>query len=144
LVAVTDALGRLFGLKDGPFMNTWWLVLIKRWSPIWKPSGRPISTWRRRGIRWSARWSSGGRWSRRWCWCPRGWCRCCGPSSGGTCQVRQELEDGRSVVRLAAPTPLMIAQYLAGWGALLEVRESAAVRAELARLGAELVERHAT
>jgi hypothetical protein len=64
---------------------------------------------------------------------------------GRHCQVRQELEDGRSVVvRLAAPTPLMIAQYLAGWGALLEVRESAAVRAELARLGAELVERYAT
>jgi hypothetical protein len=63
---------------------------------------------------------------------------------GRHCQVQQELEDGRSVVRLAAPTPLMIAQYLAGWGALLEVRESAAVRAELARLGAELVQRHAT
>ena len=37
----------------------------------------------------------------------------------------------------------MIAQPLAGWGALLEVVDSAEVRGELARLGAELVERYA-
>jgi hypothetical protein len=37
----------------------------------------------------------------------------------------------------------MIAQHLAGWGALVEVVESDAVRAELARFGAELVERYA-
>ena len=37
----------------------------------------------------------------------------------------------------------MIAQPLAGWGRMIEVVESDAVRAELARLGAELVERNA-
>jgi len=36
----------------------------------------------------------------------------------------------------------MIAQHLAGWGALVEVTDPAAVRAELARLGAELVARY--
>ena len=51
--------------------------------------------------------------------------------------------DGRTTVRLAAPTPLMIAQPLAGWGRMIEVVESDTVRAELARLGAELVERNA-
>lgn len=45
-------------------------------------------------------------------------------------------------VRVAAPTPLMIAQHLAGWGALVEVVDSDAVRSELARLGSELVERY--
>ncbi len=50
--------------------------------------------------------------------------------------------DGRVRVRVAAPTPLMIAQQLAGWGGLVEVEESSAVRAQLARLGAELVERN--
>jgi predicted DNA-binding transcriptional regulator YafY len=58
-------------------------------------------------------------------------------------EVLDTLDDGRVRVRLAAPTPLMIAQPLAGWGAMVEVEDSPAVRAELARLGAELVERHA-
>ena len=47
---------------------------------------------------------------------------------------------GRARVRVAAPTALMIAQHLAGWGALVEVEESDEVRGELARLGTELVQ----
>lgn len=64
---------------------------------------------------------------------------------GRHCEVLAVLDDGRARVRVAAPTPLMIAQPLAGWGALAEVEESAPeVRAELARLGAELVARYAS
>ena len=37
----------------------------------------------------------------------------------------------------------MIAQHLAGWGALVEVLEPESVQVELARLGAELVRRYA-
>ncbi|MFL6124293.1 helix-turn-helix transcriptional regulator [Actinophytocola sp.] len=62
---------------------------------------------------------------------------------GRHCVVLDTLDDGRVRVRLSAPTPLMIAQPLAGWGALLEVADSPEVRAELARLGAELVARYA-
>ena len=36
----------------------------------------------------------------------------------------------------------MIAQHLAGWGALLEVEDSEEVCGELARLGDELVHRY--
>jgi predicted DNA-binding transcriptional regulator YafY len=56
---------------------------------------------------------------------------------GRHCAVLAEA-DGRARVRVAAPTPLMIAQHLAGWGAGLTVVESAPVRAELARIGREL------
>ena len=42
-------------------------------------------------------------------------------------------------VRVAADTPRSVAEKLAGWGALVEVVDSPPVRAELARLGAELV-----
>jgi len=49
------------------------------------------------------------------------------------------LDDGRARVRVAAPTPLMIAQTLAGWGATVAVESPPEVRAELARLGRELV-----
>jgi len=62
---------------------------------------------------------------------------------GRHCEVLDTLDDGRVRLRLAAPTPLMIAQPLAGWGALLDVEGSPEVRAELARLGTELVERYA-
>jgi len=61
---------------------------------------------------------------------------------GRHCEVGNTADDGRVRVRLAAPTPLMIAQHLAGWGALLEVVESDTVQAELARLGGELVDRY--
>ncbi len=61
---------------------------------------------------------------------------------GRHCEVLGPVGDGRVRVRVAAPTPLMIAQPLAGWGGLLDVEDSPAVRAELARLGAELVARY--
>jgi predicted DNA-binding transcriptional regulator YafY len=61
---------------------------------------------------------------------------------GRHCEVLGTLDDGRVRLRLSAPTPLMIAQPLAGWGALVEVEDSPEVCAELARLGAELVERY--
>ncbi|MET0965709.1 MAG: WYL domain-containing protein [Nakamurella sp.] len=58
---------------------------------------------------------------------------------GRHCSEADVLEDGRARVRVAAPTPLMIAQQLAGWGSIVEVVEPVSVQAELARLGAELV-----
>lgn len=61
---------------------------------------------------------------------------------GRHCDVEDDLDDGRVRVRVAAPTALMIAQHLAGWGALVEVLEPATVQDELARLGAELVRRY--
>ncbi len=60
---------------------------------------------------------------------------------GRHCEVVEEV-GGRARVRVSAPTPLMIAQHLAGWGAVAEVVESDGVRAELARLGGELVARY--
>ncbi|MFE7407401.1 helix-turn-helix transcriptional regulator [Isoptericola sp. NPDC057559] len=45
-------------------------------------------------------------------------------------------------VRVAAPTPLDVARHLAGWGAQARVLGPPEVRAELARLGAELVAQH--
>lgn len=62
---------------------------------------------------------------------------------GRHCEVLGPVAEGRVRLRLAAPTALMIAQPLAGWGALVEVEDSPGVRAELARLGAELVARYA-
>jgi predicted DNA-binding transcriptional regulator YafY len=59
---------------------------------------------------------------------------------GRHCEVVGTTAEGKADVRLAAPTPLMIAQDLAGWGAKIEVIESDAVKAELARMGAELTE----
>jgi predicted DNA-binding transcriptional regulator YafY len=53
-----------------------------------------------------------------------------------------ELGDGRSRVRIGAPTPLDIARNLAGWGRLVEVLDPPSVQAELARIGAELVARY--
>lgn len=61
---------------------------------------------------------------------------------GRHCEVEEVLPDGRSRVRLAAHIPIGIAQHLAGWGAMVEVLDSEPVKAELARLGAELVERY--
>ncbi|MEU4744875.1 WYL domain-containing protein [Actinosynnema sp. NPDC023658] len=62
---------------------------------------------------------------------------------GRQCEVVGEV-GGRVRLRLSAPSALMVAQVLAGWGGLVEVVEpegvdSEGVRAELARLGAELV-----
>jgi len=61
---------------------------------------------------------------------------------GRHCELVAELEDGRAKVRVAAPMALTIAETLAGWGAAVEVLEPESVRAELARLGAELVARY--
>lgn len=61
---------------------------------------------------------------------------------GRHCEPDGAHEDGRARVRLAAPTPLDIARTLAGWGSAVEVVEPAPVRAELARIGAELTGRY--
>jgi predicted DNA-binding transcriptional regulator YafY len=52
------------------------------------------------------------------------------------------LGDGRVRVRLAAPSIRTIAEQIAGWGARVEVLEPVELRAELARIGAELVDGH--
>lgn len=54
------------------------------------------------------------------------------------CHVEEELDDGFTRVRLGAPTPLDIARTLAGWGGQVRVLDPPSVRAELARIGAEL------
>ena len=61
---------------------------------------------------------------------------------GRHCHTDGGADDGRARVRVAAPTPLDIARNLAGWGALVEVVEPRSVQAELARIGAELVDRY--
>ena len=62
---------------------------------------------------------------------------------GRHCQPLETRDDGRVRVRVAAPMPLSIAETIAGWGATVEVLEPDSVKAELARLGAELVHRYA-
>ncbi|WP_188197647.1 helix-turn-helix transcriptional regulator [Nonomuraea sp. SYSU D8015] len=59
-------------------------------------------------------------------------------------EVLGEEADGRVRLRVAAPMALSIAEHLAGWGARVEVVEPEPVRAELARIGAELVARYAS
>ncbi|MET9025504.1 WYL domain-containing protein [Nocardia sp. NPDC004168] len=61
---------------------------------------------------------------------------------GRNCVVDGPVADGRIQVRVTAPTAWMLAQQLAGWGASIEVLDPPEVRAELAGLGAELVERY--
>ncbi|SDM30112.1 helix-turn-helix transcriptional regulator [Nonomuraea jiangxiensis] len=61
---------------------------------------------------------------------------------GRHCDPEGVEADGRIRARVAAPTPLTIAEQLAGWGSLVEVVEPEQVRAELARIGAELVARY--
>jgi len=63
---------------------------------------------------------------------------------GRHCHADGELDGGRTSVRVAAPTPLDIARHLAGWGSMIEAIEPASVRAELARIGAELTGRYAS
>jgi predicted DNA-binding transcriptional regulator YafY len=62
---------------------------------------------------------------------------------GRHCDVVDQHPDGRVRVRVAAHTAVSVAEQLAGWGALVEVEGPAVVRAELARLGSELVARYA-
>lgn len=57
-------------------------------------------------------------------------------------EVVGPVDDGRIKLRLTAPTSLMIAQHLAGWGGLIEVLDPPSVQAELARLGTELATRY--
>lgn len=60
----------------------------------------------------------------------------------GTASVEQlEADELRAVVRVTAPTVLMLARGLAGWAEYLSTVEPAELRAELARIGARLVER---
>lgn len=61
---------------------------------------------------------------------------------GRHCELLGEESDGRARVRLAAHMPLSIAERIAGWGATIEVVDAPLVRAELARIGAELVARY--
>ncbi|WP_328323637.1 WYL domain-containing protein [Kribbella sp. NBC_00382] len=57
-------------------------------------------------------------------------------------EVIGPVDDGRIKLRLTAPSPLMIAQHLAGWGRMVEVLDPPSVQAELARLGKELAARY--
>jgi predicted DNA-binding transcriptional regulator YafY len=60
---------------------------------------------------------------------------------GRNCEV--DGTDGARVrLKITAPTPLMIAQELAGWGGSIDVLEPPEVQAELARLGRELTDRY--
>lgn len=63
---------------------------------------------------------------------------------GRHCEVDGPVGDGRVRARVSAPTALMVAQNLAGWGAIVDVEGPDSVRAELTRLGAELVQKYAT
>jgi hypothetical protein len=62
---------------------------------------------------------------------------------GRHCHTEGDHDDGRTRVRLGAPTALDIARHLAGWGTMIEVVEPPSVRAELGRIGAELAGRYA-
>ncbi|MEU0089870.1 WYL domain-containing protein [Kribbella sp. NPDC006257] len=61
---------------------------------------------------------------------------------GRHCEVIGPAGEGRVKIEVTAPTPLMIAQHLAGWGGMIEVLDPPAVQSELARLGQELVDRY--
>ncbi|MFB9385418.1 helix-turn-helix transcriptional regulator [Pseudonocardia petroleophila] len=62
---------------------------------------------------------------------------------GRHCDAGPPGPDGRSQVRVGAPTALDLARTLAGWGAAVEVLDPPEVRAELARIGRELAGRYA-
>ncbi|SDS69058.1 helix-turn-helix transcriptional regulator [Actinoplanes derwentensis] len=57
---------------------------------------------------------------------------------GRHCELLDLLPDGRARVRVGAPEPRDIARTLSGWGSSVEVLDPPEVRAELARIGAEL------
>ncbi|QJY48723.1 helix-turn-helix transcriptional regulator [Pseudonocardia broussonetiae] len=57
---------------------------------------------------------------------------------GRHCDAGPPGPDRRCEVRVGAPTALDIARTLAGWGAAVQVLDPPQVRAELARIGAEL------
>ncbi|MEU4606270.1 WYL domain-containing protein [Kribbella sp. NPDC023972] len=60
---------------------------------------------------------------------------------GRHCEVDGR-EGDRVRIKVTAPTPLMIAQHLAGWGGSIEVIDPPSVQAELARLGTELASQY--
>jgi predicted DNA-binding transcriptional regulator YafY len=60
---------------------------------------------------------------------------------GRHCEV-DGMEGDRVRIKVTAPTPLMIAQHLSGWGGSIEVLDPPSVQAELARLGSELAARY--
>lgn len=62
---------------------------------------------------------------------------------GRYCELLGVLPDGRARVRVGAPEPRDIARTLSGWGSGIEVLGPASVRAELARIGAELTTMYA-
>lgn len=62
---------------------------------------------------------------------------------GRHCEV-DGMDGDRVRIKVTAPTPLMIAQHLAGWGGSIEVIEPPSVQAELARLGRELADRYSS
>ena len=57
---------------------------------------------------------------------------------GRHCRSVDVLPDGRTRVRVGAPTARDLARTLSGWGAAVEVLEPPEVRAELRRIGTEL------
>lgn len=57
--------------------------------------------------------------------------------------VVEERPDGSALVELPAPTATRLAERLAGWGAMIRVVEPAEVRAELLRIGRELMAQYA-
>ncbi|QIS10304.1 helix-turn-helix transcriptional regulator [Nocardia arthritidis] len=61
---------------------------------------------------------------------------------GRNCVPDGEASDGRARCRVTAPTPHMLAQQLAGWGADIEVLGPESVRQELVAIGRELVDRY--
>ncbi|HEY3005204.1 MAG TPA: WYL domain-containing protein [Kribbellaceae bacterium] len=62
---------------------------------------------------------------------------------GRQCEVDgTRAPDGRVRVRVTAPTARSVAERLAGWGTMIDVRDSPAVEAELARIGTELANRY--
>lgn len=63
---------------------------------------------------------------------------------GRHCEHMGTLPDGRLQLRVAAHLPTSLAEALAGFGGAVDVTEPESVRSELARIGAELVERYAT
>ncbi|VXB01841.1 YafY family protein [Aeromicrobium sp. 9AM] len=56
----------------------------------------------------------------------------------------ERVDDQRTRLRLSAQTESIIARHLAGWGDDVEVVAPSSLRAELARIGRALVDRHAT
>ena len=60
---------------------------------------------------------------------------------GRHCEIEASLPDARVRVRVAAHLPRSVAEQLAGLGDLVEVERPESVRREIARIGAELVDR---